>query len=1388
MKKRDLLFAGLLLIGASAFAQPVRTSQDAKEIFFQGFEGDFDTWSNEIVDSITELKYYNNTVTGTKNNFNIWEDANKADFDFNNNVVVRTDSVLYLKNGVMTTDDKAEIAAHNYDKDKYYTLEETSQDRKDAFALFGEKGGDYVFEYVSDTCHYAPSWSPSSVQTYTPEYRRNLFVRGIPIEDTTSYRLTFYVKAEKVKDGADPRMYVDLMRGYFHAEKRFSMGLQDDATHYKYKAQYYLEKHGWGEATDDNPDPFLGTGEWEKVTMMSYYTNDSIANSFVFIDGYWWDGDWTWSKYSKTPVPTDNNLIYTVQPDKFFVRLSFSSDDTKFQVDNISLTKSTIGGIEYAGSKLRVDFGYKTNLGELAAAAYEQNKIDAVEVKNDDNKYFTVWGLMGGTWAQIKIASAEYHGDGYMYMFTKEDKEGNPLSFDTFDSILVTFHNPVDQPALALKYVGDGKQPGSGYKPFDHVFPRAWDTAWVKAGKIVPDFYNEVGKKNPFAVQGVYSMKELPPVVQGTEFEENSFGLPANTSSIWIKFSRQVDFDNLGALSTKLIAKLGDEILTPSWETTGADGSGILTLTRTSASALKGDKELKLIQLKGIGTPEAQPVTFHYHFGDYNRVDPWTKKSDWRSEINITDNNGLWARPVPASLAYYYPGEGFFFGDGGNQYYNEKRTSLGLYKMNNNNNYGDCFWYLCANGTGTDPVTGKDKRGNLYTFDALNPGNYTLSFAVFGWGTTSSVTHIYLYKKPALIETYLSLDTLSGKTEIGKITKTKANKSWSGDEAAQYMAGGYDNNNLNWSSSTEIFEFPFTIDEAADYVIEWQIEGKGTYYQGLAFGNYTIAEKVSDELWFEPTNNLNKSVKIANGLIAKADAAPTIYGGNELDALKNRVNADKIGGTFTSVKPSEWKAEKDSLDKYISAYSTRMDNLTKMKDALDAIAKIEADYSAKQEAGMLDYAAALAGASEYASVVYTALTVDSITKSTNALNALIKNFNDYRAKLAELGEKRAASAKILDKYVGYDALAEYKAIVAAIEDNAEFDSIGSTKAALDAVVAAIASANSAFEGKLVSKKVYEDQIEAIAEFISALDADVEVPDEVEALDVLLDDKVGFYMLYAQEALYIALADGLIEEDDTMDVSYAFITNGDLMTPMTSAQLGARGLTNSDVINNDHPDAYPLGLEYFPGWKFTWTKGNPYIGGTSWGDSKVLATAGNLSNAYVNLDWNTGFTMEQTIAALPAGNYTLGVGYGIAPANNDGGVIILSMEGDTIVDSLFYSNANAGGTGKGTPVNNFFSFETEGGAQLIINPSCGDNGWNSFDNITLQFNGVAEGFDYGEAIADVEAAIDDKTTNVAPVKAAKAAKYYNINGVEQTAPKAGLNIKVENGVATKVFVK
>ena len=959
-------------------------------------------------------------------------------------------------------------------------------------------------------------------------------------------------------------------------------------------------------------------------------------------------------------------------------------------------------------------------------------------------------------------------------MFAAEGSNGEPYSFDSYDSVLVSFNNPVDKPELTLKYTGDGKSSTS-------TFPRPWDTAWIRAGKIVPSFYNEVGKKNPYAVAGVFSMKELPPVVQETEYEENSFGIPSETKTIWIKFSRKIDFDDAGLNSTKLIAKLGAELLTPSWD---AENSRLI-LTRTGSAPLTGDKELTLIQLKGIGTPEAKPLTFHYHFGPYTRFEPNSKSSDWRSEINITEDDGLWRRPIPSSLYYWYASEGFFKGEGGNQYWTQadgtqKRTSLGLYKMNPNPKFGDCWFYLSGGA--------QNVKGNLYTVETLTAGSYVLSFPAYGWGsTTRPITTVKVYPAPDLINTHEALDTLSGKMEIGKMTSYNYQRAYSGDEPKSIdPASGYDDSNMNWGDNTNIFEFPFKVEATGKYVIEWEVvSASSTSYYGVALGNYTITDAV-DGLWFEPTNNLNKSVKAANAVIDAATANASLYGGADLQALQAQVEKDKIGGTFTSIKPSEWAAEKSALDKIVSDFSGRMAELDKMKAAKDSVDRIVRAWNGKLEAGTLSYADAMAGSRSYSAVDYTVLSLDSVKKSTDALNALIKNFNDYRTEMANFTKNKAASYDLLVKYADkYTAMAEYQAISEAYELYVDYDSVGSQIDSLKYVIKQFADANAALKGKFTAVKIYDMQIEALAELISGLDADVEVPEEVENMDILLDDKIGYYMLYAQEALYVAIADGLLAEDDTLDFSSAFITNNALYTTMTSAQLGGAGLMVAGV------GGAPLNFDFFPGWKVAIKKGNPYIGGTSWGNSNCLATDGNISNAFLVLDWNTGVAFEQTLEALPAGNYTLGVGYGISPSANDGkfGVYQITDQ-DTLIaiaDTVFYTDAGQGGTGSGTKANNFITFESTTGVKLLLNPSCGNNGWNSFDNVTLQYNGPAQDFDYDNAIGDVEAAIELKTT-VAPVKAAKVSKYYNLNGVEQTAPKAGLNIKVENGVATKVFVK
>ena len=596
MKKRDFILAGLILMAAPMSAQqsgPVRTDQDSKQVFEQTFEDDFEAWSAAEVDTINGVFYYINGTTA-QSNAAISKPWDGAEWK---NGFLRRDTLIHLYNGVVQTDNQADIDSAAFAEDAYTIVDDgTDIERNQALSEYGIYGGKKFFRYSSGSGKKVASWSSGLV----PEYRRNLFVRGLPIEDETSYRLTVYVKTTKM-GGTTPTFRADVMRGYFASEKPFTMGLENDSRNNKFNGEFTYQK-------DDFED-----GKWEKIVFMTYYLNDSIANNYMLSNGYWWVDEWKWHDASiATAVGTAgyDSLSFIRQPDKFFARLSFRSDSTVFEVDNLSLTKSWIGGVEHTGDMIRVDFGYQTNLGQLAKAAKDRNKIAAVELPG---QYFTVWGKDSTThkWQKVDIASAEYQGDGYMYMWTKPRVRNGVeqvVKFDSYDSVLVSFTNP-DDPELMLKYNGS-------------KFPKALDVEWIKAGKKVPDFSNEYSIKNPNIANGVYSMKNLPPVLQECLYEEGSFNLDGNLREFSFKFSRPVLFDKNADESTELavlhVVKGGTKEV---WFVSGyAANDSILTFVRPAkyTEPLAGDYEFRLLQLKGKGTVYSNggaPIVVNYSFG-----------------------------------------------------------------------------------------------------------------------------------------------------------------------------------------------------------------------------------------------------------------------------------------------------------------------------------------------------------------------------------------------------------------------------------------------------------------------------------------------------------------------------------------------------------------------------------------------------------------------------------------------------------------------------------------------------------------------------------------------------------------------------------------------------
>ena len=1344
-------------MGVTAFAQPTFDEKlDAKQIFFQNFEAGWDEWRTTPIDSITVLEYYDHEGSGSITSSSSSTPYKKPE-EWKKGIF-RTDSTMILYNGIAPTDNPDEIKNNNFPNEDYMTEKDNDPARIEAMDAFGEadKGGEYVLRYTTDTCTLAAQSWGTYKGGYTANYRRNLFVRGLPIEDSTSYRLSFYVKAKRVaghnRAESEPRMAAGVFRGYYHAEKPFSMGVESDANNYKYNAQFEYSKEEF-------------TGEWEKINLMTYYINDSIANNFVFVDGYWWgETDWTWlSKDSAGSTnPKSYSLNYIVQPDKFFVRLGFVSDYTEFKIDNLSLTKSWIAGCEYDKDKMRVDFGYKTNLGDLAKAAYEKNKIDAVEVVNTKNAYVDVWGLKDNdAWERVPIASIEYHGDGYMYLFTPT-VNGNKVMFKSYKKVLVTFRNPVDQPELALKYTGKGNSAKEG-------FPMGTDTAWIKAGKIVPNFYNELATPNPNIFDGVFSMKELPPVMQEPQFEEGSFGLDPATDELWFKFSREVAMPASADDYSKLIAYVGEESWTPSWD---AQNSRVVIKRPAGKPALAGDVKIELVGIYGIGTAKAENVVVNYHFGAYDRKPAlFAKTTDWKSEVTGT------SRPYPTSIYIHSGKDPFMKGDGANS-----RGKCGLYNMNGDGQYNVGF-YLSSRVSGT--------TGNLYSVEHLTAGDYTISFRACGWASGSRRLVLKLFAKPSgeIIDGddngFAVLDAVQDKVTIAEV------KSWGGNISS---AG-------DWPEGYSDLSYKFTIPAEGDYVIEFMNDGSTSAddYKGVIFSNYAI--KAYAGLPGVCTVPLNESVDAAKARIALAkgenDADLAVNGGVIYETLVRKLafyNYDPEGGFKANgaypTDPTSWKNAKKDLDDATNALKLRMDTVKAFTDKRAAVAaKLEANVAV---ADLSTYK--LLQAKSDTAIAYPVTTKggkeiyafnDRMQKAIDALDARI-------ALNKKLSDELTKANNLLTDAAARTDFEEYTELQTVYNSYKDFDLINSLDAAVNETYDAVNAAIYDYNFRVLRLQFATARIHKLDSLATKLGSDISEDETVKAgLAAIEEDAPSLAAIYIS-AIKIALYEKLdlnptAYDEDSLDVT-PFISNYNLYQTPKIADRSDKNMPdngnagadpnganmqwtqhkwNSGDLNGKMPIWVMITqVEYtdlYPGWTVqAFNNGNAMVTGDK--NYTAYKNGTPVFDAEIGMDWNGKAQMKQDLANLPVGFYTLGVELPEVTVNEgEGKVITLKATANGKEYSSVATSAVSALTVDSIAVTDSLSIDFTLMSQ---------NGWSRADNFSLAFRPDPD-FEYADAVAAEQANLTELLTIVNSAKAVAAnVEYFTLGGVQVAAPKAG----------------
>ena len=1306
----------------------VRYPGDPKVIFNQNFEVPdgtdpdeaWELWCNTAVDTIKEITYFNKIATGTVSSANIYDGS--KDYEV---FLVRKDSIIPLKNGVVTSNNKNDKANQIYANEDYGLVFDggEDQDRNAAFAEYGESGGKYYFRYTSADATGADTYSSSSHKV--DNYRRNLFVRGLNIEDQSSYRLTFYIKATK-KAKVNPYLYADIMRGYYNSEKPFSMGLKDDADNFEYNNRFEFSKTDF-------------TGDWEKVTYMTYYLNDSIADGYVYRHGYYWYNDWNWrpsdeelAAAGKT-LKAGDTLTCINQPDKFFVRLSFSSDSTEFLLDNMSLTKSWIGGVEHHKDMIRVDFGYDTNLKELAKKAEDETGIAAIELGGE---YFEVWGYRNksGKWTKVEINSAEYHDDGYMYMWTKPYVDAatgkvTPSLFSVYDSVRVSFFNPDDE-ALRLCYNGN-------------LFPTALDVDWIKAGKKVHNFTNELSTPNPNIDKGVYSLKNLPPKFIASPYENGSFGLePIN--SITVKFTRKLEFDDLGETS-KLgwlrVTKSGVKEIWKISESTDSTTTYVRSASDIAKGDLDGDYTFEFVNIKGEGTDYAKNATISLGFGDFEHNPDLASVYESNFKDNSTDTQS-----VPVGTAIWNGKDKFTVGDGTN-----KGTKSRLFWTNPKSGF-DAGYYISGRSEGSDDghmACGVNKNKPI----ALKAGEtYLLSFSAAHW-ETAKTTSIYIY--PNDFE------------NISDIQKSDVEKTLIGTFAPTVRSvytdiQKYDPPYGNWPSGVESFSFNFTVPQDGNYIIEWVVPKNGT--DGILMTDIEIQQL--RDLSFPYVSKLNKTVNAALEKLEEIEYEDQ-YQGVQFDEL-TRIADFYSYENWEDTKPSAYTAAAAIVQAEIDKMQLRIDTVDLYYATEE---KVDAKLLEFEEEEMVQYKD-LEAFITLDDHLTENLSWDCSEKTNAEITAEIKLYEDEikaldaRVELNGKFDEKAAQIKdSIDKSV-FKFFDEFVTMQRTYEDvMAAVDVINDTDSALTAYYKTLCECYNNFIFKPETIEAQTRQIKELYNFAVGMGYDFgDRKDEIKTtVDNLMSSDPALENVLREAAIlqvYKALAANSDTIADGLDVS-VLIPNY-FMATKAQAGVDMRKSSSGKWVISSSPNSTVI-----PGWEISFA-GSYGSSGYSYPGRQDMdwENDGHEFIAGVHFENNTTGSASTTVKGLPAGIYTVNVDM---YQNN-----LSNSKFNFVTDSV---SIELKGSKSTSP--KIFSQENvlvpTGSDLKITYTITGASGSGHVDvsGAGLILTAAHASADYDSLIAAQETKVNELILFAdAPVADVIGVQYFSLDGIQIEAPKAG----------------
>lgn len=689
-----------------------------------------------------------------------------------------------------------------------------------------EAEGDMWIEQSEDAAHSGKYGLQviNSADGTSNFWDRGFKLANLPIKEGVPYRVSFWVKGP---EGDEGKLSSWLSVGIENLDKSFTTAGGSN---------YGL-------------DQITLSGEWQRVSFMSIYHGKEAIKTVI--DGQSWVGNAAFPEMFGGAGETYKEHFNGYIPETFFFIANMNSAG-EYMLDDILIEENaTVKGCTYNGDVIRIDFGFPTNIAELANANNGNLSLDPSMV--------TV--TQGGEPVQIEYL--EGRGDGYLYAFLAD---GN--YFDEDGEISVSF-TPAE--GCPIVYTSADQRPAGA--------------------EVVLGFQNEVAYLDETI--DVFSSAWSGPELISVTPENNSFNLtPDFCKTIELTFNKTIDLtiasavfsysDNFG--SNKIDLSKGMSL-----------SEDELTLIIAIPANLPNNEYTLMVDgvTNSIGMEMDNPIELKYAFG--NDTQATQVETIYKSDFDNTPTNtlpkGWWSKNEDGLREYTIDGNGNPTGYGTGSRVFEGFS--GDFKK---------AWYWCSRGTNE----GYASFGEM-VMDYLD-GDGKLDEAAFQEAyPTIDPSEVSLYLTPRKYNVSFKMAAWKG-TPVFRFKLVDMN-----DEIVAQFNDFTAKPNLNGNrgavNGVLNLEVDFTVENEGYYVMKfeaqdapWQefmladvqlitMPSKAAYYNGLIAQAVESAEELVEEAYMSDDYVGTTLTALDQETIAAKSA--TYHGPSEVAAEIEKLNALK---------------------------------------------------------------------------------------------------------------------------------------------------------------------------------------------------------------------------------------------------------------------------------------------------------------------------------------------------------------------------------------------------------------------------------------------------------------------------------------------------------------